>query len=218
MVPSDPHIVCQIDFANAFQAPSRQLSTNDCILGKVSRTYDNGNVQIGDELPHLVSLNPFFPYFRSMNDVSSRNRFIDHEGSIHYIEGTKGGQQGDPLEMLRFCLTVLPIWGRILNRHSQTIGAAYADDAYLMGQIEPTLRALADTVSSFRQDADLKVSLPKCTIYMQGIPEEQARQLIHDCLVENVSGTLAPLLPMLAPASCNPGKWPLRCMHPHGHC
>jgi len=34
----DPTIICQIDFANAFQTPSRQLGTNDCILGVASRT------------------------------------------------------------------------------------------------------------------------------------------------------------------------------------
>jgi hypothetical protein len=68
-----------------------------------------------------------------------------------------------------------------------------------MGRIESTLMALADTVRSFRQDADLEVCLGKCTIYMQGIPEERAHQLIRDCIVTNVSGTLGPLLPMLAP-------------------
>jgi hypothetical protein len=35
----DPTIICQIDFANAFQTPNRQLGTNDCILGIASRTY-----------------------------------------------------------------------------------------------------------------------------------------------------------------------------------
>jgi hypothetical protein len=61
--------------------------------------------------------------------------------------------------MTRFFLTVHPIWGRVLGRHQETLGAAYADDAYLMGRIEPTLMALADTVRSFRQDADLEVCL-----------------------------------------------------------
>ena len=33
----DPNIICQIDFANVFQMPNRQLGTNDCILGRASR-------------------------------------------------------------------------------------------------------------------------------------------------------------------------------------
>jgi hypothetical protein len=34
---------------------------------------------------------------------------------------------------------------------------------------------------------------------MPGIPEERAHQLIRDCILMNASGTLGPLLPMLAP-------------------
>jgi hypothetical protein len=102
------------------------------------------------------------------------------EGSTHYIAGSRGGLQGDPLEMTRFC-------------------AAFADDACLMGRIEPTLMALADTVRSFRQDADLEVCLAKCTIYMPGIPKGRAHQLITECIVTNASGTLEILRPMLAP-------------------
>ncbi len=101
--------------------------------------------------------------------------------------------------MTCFCLTVHPIWGRALGRHQATLGAAYADVAYLMGSIEPTLMALADTVRSFRQDADLEVCLDKCTIYMPGIPEEHAHQLIRHCILTNASGTLGPLLPMITP-------------------
>jgi hypothetical protein len=41
-----------------------------------------------------------------MNDVASRNSFTDHKGSTHYIAGSRGGQQGDPLEMTRICPTV----------------------------------------------------------------------------------------------------------------
>ncbi len=95
----DPTIICQIDFANEFQTPSRQLGTNDCILGAASRTYDQERVQIRDPLPHLEALKKFFPYFRIMNDVASRNRFTNYEGTMHFILGSRGGIQGDPIEM-----------------------------------------------------------------------------------------------------------------------
>jgi hypothetical protein len=42
--------------------------------------------------------------------------------------------------------------------------------------------ALADTVGSFRQDADLEVCLAKCTIYMPGIQIERAHNLIRECI------------------------------------
>ena len=51
-----PFIICQVDFENAFQMPPRQLSTGDCILDKASRTYDDGRVKIGDNLPQLPVL------------------------------------------------------------------------------------------------------------------------------------------------------------------
>jgi hypothetical protein len=31
--------------------------------------------------------------------------------------GTTGGQQGDPLEMIVFCLSIHHLWGRTLNKH-----------------------------------------------------------------------------------------------------
>jgi hypothetical protein len=101
-----PFIICQGDFENAFQMPPRQLSAGDCILGWASRTYDDGRVQIGDNLPHLPAPQHFFPYFRYKKAEASRNRFTDHEETTNYVEGSRGGQQGDPLEMTRFCQTV----------------------------------------------------------------------------------------------------------------
>ena len=85
-----------------------------------------------------------------------------------------------------------------MSRHLTTLGSAYADDAYLMGKIQPTLQALADTVRSFRQDADLEVCLDKCTIYMPGIPIERAQTLIRDCIEADMSGKLETLCPILA--------------------
>jgi hypothetical protein len=67
-----------------------------------------------------------------------------------------------------------------------------------MGKIEPPLLALADSVRSFKEDADLEVCLGKCTIYMPGILKEHAHQLIRDCIDADESGTLETLRPMLA--------------------
>jgi len=100
------------------------------------------------------------------------------------------------MEMTRFCLTTHTIWGRVMSRHPTTLGTAYADDAYLMGHIQPTLQALADTVRSFRQDADLEVCLAKCTIYMPGIQIEHAHNLIRDCIDADMSGKPETLRPM----------------------
>ena len=105
-----------------------------------------------------------------------------------------------------------------MSRHLTTLGTAYAYDAYLMGQIQPTLQALADTVRSFRQDADLEVCLDKCTMYMPCIQIERAQTLIRECIEADMSGKLETLRPMLAQSLdvSNPSQWPLRRRHPSG--
>jgi hypothetical protein len=42
-------------------------------------------------------------------------RYFDWDGQVHIDKGKTGGQQGDPLEMLIFYLTVHHIWGRVLT-------------------------------------------------------------------------------------------------------
>jgi hypothetical protein len=40
------------------------------------------------------------------------------------------GQQGDPLEMLIFNLTIHHLWGRVLAKFQEARAIAYADDGY----------------------------------------------------------------------------------------
>jgi hypothetical protein len=45
--------------------------------------------------------------------------------------GKTGGQQGDALEMIIFCLSVHHLWGRTLAKyHQDACAVAYANDAY----------------------------------------------------------------------------------------
>ena len=39
----------------------------DALTGQASRTYDEGRVQIGDELLHLGTMKEFFLYFKAMH-------------------------------------------------------------------------------------------------------------------------------------------------------
>jgi hypothetical protein len=68
-----------------------------------------------------------------------------------------------------------PIWGRVLGRHQATLGAAYVDDAYLMGRIEPTLMALDDTVRSFRERVCCLLVLNSVTSTPQWIQDVELR-------------------------------------------
>ena len=80
----------------------------DVIAGTASRDYDNGKVKAGDDMQSLDALWRFFDYFRAMRDTASTLRYVDHKGQVHHVEGSSGGQQGDPMEMIRFCATIHP--------------------------------------------------------------------------------------------------------------
>jgi hypothetical protein len=47
-----------------------------------------------------------FQYFRAMRTTKSYLRYFDYRGNVLEAWGKTGGQQGDPLEMIVFCLTV----------------------------------------------------------------------------------------------------------------
>ena len=91
------HALLNIDLRNAFNEANRNAGF-DAIIGKSSRAYDDGRVQIGDQLPHLVSMHMFFLYFQAMHQCPSTLRYTDHKGTVHHIEGTTGGKQGDTLD------------------------------------------------------------------------------------------------------------------------
>ena len=61
---SDPLVTVQLDTSNAFCSVSRQPQF-DVLAGETSRSYDDGRVQVGDELPRprtLDILGLFFVY------------------------------------------------------------------------------------------------------------------------------------------------------------
>ena len=95
----------EIDFKNAFSEAPGQAAF-DVTAGTASRAYDNVRVQAGDDLPSFNALRRFFDYFRAMHDTTSTLRYVDHKGQVHHVEGSTGGQQGDPLEVIRFCATI----------------------------------------------------------------------------------------------------------------
>ena len=73
----------------------------------------------------------FFDYFRAMQDTASALLCVDHKGQVHRVSGSSGGQQGDPLEMIPFCDTIHPVWGRVMSRDQRAYSLAFADDRYM---------------------------------------------------------------------------------------
>jgi hypothetical protein len=51
-----------------------------------------------------------------MRTCHAKLRYFDWDGQVHLAKGKTGGQQGDPLEMLIFNLTIHHLWGRVLAK------------------------------------------------------------------------------------------------------
>jgi len=110
--------ILEIDLVNAFDSASRQAAF-DVIAGTASRDYDQGRVKRGDSLPTFSGLRHMFGYFSAMHDTEGTLRYVGPDGEVHHVNGTSGGQQGDPLEMMRFCATIHPIWARVMARYDR---------------------------------------------------------------------------------------------------
>jgi hypothetical protein len=84
------------------------------------------------------------------------------------------------MEMIRFCATILPIWGRDMARHRQARAVAFADDGYINGEIKACLLILAELKQAFKEDCGLELQLSKCKLYIKGMSLIDARQLVRD--------------------------------------
>ncbi len=57
-------------------------------------------------LPPAKTLSNMFGYFETMVTFYPNLRYFDWDGQVHLTKGKTGGQQGDPLKMLIFFLTI----------------------------------------------------------------------------------------------------------------
>ncbi len=83
--------------------------------GRACRDYACG-LKMGDAIPTCANLSNLFGCFKAMRTCHSRLRYLDWDGQVHLAKGKTGGQQGDPLEMFLFNLTILNLWGRVIAR------------------------------------------------------------------------------------------------------
>ena len=58
----------------------------------------------------------------------SKLRYFDWDVQVHLKKGKTGGQEGDPLELLIFNLTIQYLWGRVLVKFQEVRVIVYADD------------------------------------------------------------------------------------------
>ena len=139
-------------------------------------------MKVGDDLPSFPGLWRFFDYFRAMQDTASTLRYVDHNGQVHHVSGSSGGQQGDPLEMIRFCATIHPVWERVRSRYHHARALAFADDGYIHSKLRDCLLILAELKHAVKEDCGLDRTLGKCKIFRKGMPIEEAGSIVRDTI------------------------------------
>jgi hypothetical protein len=116
----------------------------------------------------------FLGYFKAMRGCHSKLRYFDWDGQVHLAKGKTGGQQGDPLEMLIFNLTIHHLWGRVLAKFQEARAIAYADDGYIKAKLSIALQVLAELKAVFKEDAGLELNVSKTSILPKGVTQQVA--------------------------------------------
>jgi hypothetical protein len=139
---NNPNVIIKIDVSNALNTADRAL-TLDMINGRDSRDYAC-DIKEGDVIPTFKTLSNLFGYLKTMRTCHSKLRYFDWDGQVHLEKGKTGGQQGDPLEMLTFNLTIHHLWGRLLSKFQEVRVVSYADDGYIKSKLSVPLQVLAE--------------------------------------------------------------------------
>ena len=114
-----------------------------------------------------------------MRTCNSTLRYYDWFGKVHIAQGKTGGQQGDPIEMLIFNLSIHHLWGRTLMQHPRARAVAYADDGYIKAPLSVALHVLAALKDTFHDDAALDFNMFKTNILVKGISAQAAHAAAH---------------------------------------
>ena len=88
--------------------------------------------------------------------------------------GKAGGQEGDPLEMIIFCLSIHHLWGRTKHVYAQARAIAYADDGHINAPLSVALRILADLTQVFKEVAGLELNMLKTQILAKDVSTDAA--------------------------------------------
>jgi hypothetical protein len=125
-------------------------------------------------MPTRENLSNLFGYFKAMRTCHAKLGYFDLDGQVHLDKGKTGGQQGDPLEMLIFYLTVHHLWGRVLANFQEARAIAYGDDGYIKAKLIVAHQVLAELKHVLKQDAVLELNVSKTSILPKGVTAPQA--------------------------------------------
>ena len=132
-----------------------------------------------------------FGYFETMLTFYPNLRYFDWDGQVHLTKGKTGGQQGDPLKMFIFSLTIHHLWGLVLGRFPETRTVVYADDDYVKTKLSVTLQVLTELKRVLKEDVGLEFNVNKTTVLPKGVSQEVVFKVAHGII--NTSPTLGHL-------------------------
>ena len=148
--PNNPEELIKIDIANAFNTLCLFLTLN-CVSGTVLCDYACGLKTVDRIESAYAPLRTMFSYLQSMRTCNSILRYYDWFDKVHIAQGKTGGQQGDPIEMLIFNLSIRHLWGRTLTQHPRARAVAYADDGYIKAPLSVGLHVFAALKDKFHE-------------------------------------------------------------------
>ena len=114
-----------------------------------------------------------------MHTCHTKLRYFDWDGQVHLTKGKTGGQQGDPLKMLIFFLTIHHLWGLVLGRFPEARAVTYADDDYVKTKLSVTLQVLTELKRVLKEDVGLEFNVNKTTVLPKGVIQQTAFNVTH---------------------------------------
>ena len=79
-----------------------------------------------------------------MQGTNSTLHFSDHQSKAHKIACSKGSQQGEEFETVRFAVTTFPLFGRVFARHAACTGVAICDNVFIVAPLAEGLALAAE--------------------------------------------------------------------------
>jgi len=113
-------------------------------------------------IPCAPSLRKYWGHFQSMQGHALTLLFTDHRGQPHHVTCSKGGQQGDSFETVRFAVTIHPSIRRVFQRHPAGKGAAICNDIFVVAPLQEAF-ALARTFG--RRGRTCPIQIPGQFLY-----------------------------------------------------
>jgi len=121
-----------------------------------------------------------------MQGTTSTLHFSDYQGPAHKIACSKGGQQGDAFQTVRFAVTTFPSFDRVFARRAACTGAPMCDDIFTVATLAEGFALAAELKQVLKQDIDLEVSKLNCFFLGDRInDDDHARALFQNALQAN---------------------------------